>query len=69
MDNTDSLLKQLGWSDELIKQVTELSNSIPQVRQPPFGTHQPNHNLTCTTTGVIYAFDANGTHNSQVVTV
>jgi hypothetical protein len=68
MDNAD-LLRQLGWSDDLIQQVSEVSKALPKVPQLPVGQVVYGADLTGTTTSAICSLDVGGTYNNGFLTV
>jgi hypothetical protein len=68
MDNAD-LLRQLGWSDELIQQVSDIGKTLSKVPQFPIGQAVYGADLTGTTTSAICTLDVEGTHNSGFLTL
>lgn len=68
MENAD-LLRKLGWSEELIRQVSCIGESLSYIDVPTSELPAVGDNLTVTTTDVIYCSDDAKTHNSTLVTV
>lgn len=68
MENAD-LLRKLGWSEELIRQVSCIGESLPRIDVPMSELPGVGDNLTVTTAGAIYCSDDAKTHNSTLVTV
>lgn len=48
MDNAE-LLKQLGWSDALIEQMTQVSKVLPDVHQPAIAQTELGYSTRTTT--------------------
>lgn len=68
MENAD-LLRKLGWSEELIRQVSCIGESLPHVDDPKSGLQAVEDSFTVTTTGAIYCSDDAKTRNSTQVTL
>lgn len=67
MDNAE-LLKQLGWSDALIEQVTQISKGLPDVRQPAMAQTELGY-VTSTTTSATYSLETVRTYTRGSITI